>query len=313
MTRMIEAIDYHIAGEVLRILPGWRDIPGETMAQKATAAKALLLAERAIATQEPRGHADIFAAFLTPPVTEGADFGALICDGILESAFKGTCGHGSIALAAAALEQGWVTAEPGTVSVTIDMPAGPVTLAVEWDGKHAGDVIYSHVPSRVAERAVILGTIHGDLVAAGPLVFLADAESAGLKADPAEAFRAYRQIIAAAPSEKMPDLVQLRWPDESGFRSITFFGPAGLDRSPCGTASSALATLLAETAKNHGQWFTNTTLMGSCFEARLDTMTGLPQIRARAWLTARSTLILAKDDPLHLGLAVPLLFQAEQG
>lgn len=308
MAMILEAIDYHVAGEALRIVTGLRQIAGETMAARAQVALEALRQERALATQEPRAHADIFACFLTPPLSQGAAFGALICDGTLESPFKGTCGHGAIALAAAALEQGWITAAPGPVEITIDMPAGPVTLIVDWDGIRAGDVLYRHVPSHVIAHDLLLGGIRGDLVDAGPKVFLLDAEAAGIPPLPAAAFAAYRQIQDQAPEATRPDLVQLRWPDPQGYRSLTFFGAAGFDRSPCGTASSALAAwAAARSAHQTGAWFTNTTLLGSRFEARLGPQ-GQPEIRARAYLAAKTQLILQADDPLRLGLAAPLLF-----
>lgn len=308
MPLQIDVVDYHVAGESLRIITGLREIAGATMAEKACNALSDLRNERALATQEPRGHTDMFAAFLTAPVTQGAAFGALICDGVLDSSYKGTCGHGAIALAVAALEQGWVTAPAGMARITLDLPAGPVALDVDWDGERTGAVVYTHVPSKVDQAGLTLAGVTGDLVQAGPKVFLVDAKAAGISPDPVSAFAAYRRIQAAGDP---PDLVQFRWGNLPAPRSFTLFGAVGFDRSPCGTASSALAAFAVASGQiAKGEWFTNTTLLGSSFQVRLSN-DGLPQIRAQAYLAGKASLILQPDDPLRLGVAAPLLIGPE--
>lgn len=308
---MLDVIDYHVAGEPLRIIAPRRVLPGSTMAEKARAAMTLLARDRALATQEPRGHRDIFAAFVTDPVTPGADFGALICDGEPGSGYKGTCGHGSIALAAAALEEGWIAPRPGTNTVTIDVPDGPVVLKAEWDGDRCAAIVYRHVTSHVIDPQAVFGPVRGALVAAGPRVLLVDAAAQDVAPVPREAFRRYRALVDASGAEA-PDLVQFRWQTaERAFTSITFFGAAGYDRSPCGTATSALAAFLAETgALEEGRLFTNTTLFGTAFEAgfRREASGLRPEIRARAFRTGTARLCLAPDDPMSGGLTPPDLF-----
>lgn len=314
MNRRIDIVDYHVAGEALRIVLPRRVLPGATLAEKARAGATALARDRALATQEPRGHRDLFAAFVTDPVSPGAAFGALICDGEAGSDWKATCGHGSLALAAAALELGWITAPPGRVPVTIDMPAGAVTLRAEWDGRSCGEILYRHVPSQVADRAARFGPLCGALVAAGPLVLLVDAAAQGIAPAPRAAFQAYRAMreTCAATGQAPPDLVQFRWPDGAlAFRSVTFFGPAGYDRSPCGTATSALVAFCAEAGLlPPGAHLVNTTLFGTTFRAGAHRgAEGLcPEIAARAFRTGEGRLCLAKGDPLISGLPAPDLF-----
>ncbi|MFD2101835.1 proline racemase family protein [Tabrizicola soli] len=113
----------------------------------------------------------------------------------------------------------------------------------------------------------------------------------------------------AATGQVPPDLVQFRWPSGSrAFRSITFFGAAGYDRSPCGTATSALAAFCAETGLlGPGDSLTNTTLFGTSFRAGVHRAPdGLcPEIAARAFRTGEGRLCLSKGDPLTSGLTAP--------
>lgn len=314
MSHWLDIVDYHVAGEALRVVLPLRALPGATLADKAQAGAVALARDRALATREPRGHRDLFAAFLTDPVSPGAAFGALICDGEAGSGWKATCGHGSIALAAAALELGWITAQSGQVPVMIDLPAGPVTLWADWDGRACGEILYRHVPSQLVDACARFGPLSGALVAAGPLVLLVDAEQQGIAPEPRAAFHAYRAMRdgCAAAGQVPPDLVQFHWPDgPRAFRSITFFGAAGYDRSPCGTATSALAAFCAETGKlPPGDSLTNTTLFGTTFRAGVrSTLDGLcPEIMARAFRTGQGRLCLAADDPLTEGLTAPDLF-----
>lgn len=317
--RSLEILDYHVAGEPLRIILPLSAIAGATMAEKAEKAMSLLHDERCLATAEPRGHRDIFAAFLTDSISPDAHFGALFCDGEIDSPFKGTCGHGAIALAAAALNEGWITPVNGPNIVHIDVPAGRVSLSVDWSNGSAGEITYRHVPSRLLASeqvyATALGPVSGALVAAGPQVLLVDAAKHNIEPDQHAAYVHYRAIQCGAEEAglAMPDLVQFRWKEEGrlDFRSVTFFGQASFDRSPCGTATSALVTYLASTGGMTAQdMLCNRTLWGTSFKAGVAATDESfpvadmirPKIRARAFATGRSRLLLDRDDALTRGL-----------
>lgn len=321
----LEFLDYHVAGEPLRIILPLRRVAGVTMAEKADNAKSLLHSERCLATTEPRAHRDMFAAFLTNPTSQDAHFGALFCDGEIDSPYKGTCGHGAIALAAAALDEGWVTPVDGANIIHIDVPAGRVTLSVDWADGRPGEITYRHVPSRLLEPQqrylTALGLIAGALVMAGPLVLLVDAAAHGIAPDLRAAFAHYRAIRASAADAMVaaPDLVQFRWSEDSSlsFRSVTFFGEASFDRSPCGTATSALVTCLASTGelathvilRNRTLWGTTFIAGVAASDPRSKVAGGhiRPEIRARAFATGRGRLLLDPDDPLAHGLPLPAL------
>lgn len=304
----LDVIDYHVAGEPLRLVKGVWDIEGADMAAKAKAALVTLRQERALASAEPRAHRDIFVAFLTKPVTPEASFGVLICDGEPDTPFKSACGHGTIAVAVALLEEGLIRAQEGQNRVVLDLPAGQITLLVDFANGRAGEVLYQHVETSILLEYASFGGFDGTLVNAGPRVFLLNAW--GIGPNPKAAFAAYRKIVETTPADEAPHLVQFVWPQgREGFRSFTFFGASGYDRSPCGTGSSALAAWAVASGKHpEGAWFTNMTLLDTCFQVRaLDLGEGRfrPEIRASAYLTGRSNLILQPDDPLPQGIIPP--------
>ena len=319
----LEILDYHVAGEPLRIILPMRAIAGATMAEKAEAAYSLLHPVRRLATAEPRAHRDTFAAFLTDPVSEGSHLGALFCDGEIDSPYKGACGHGAIALAAAALNEGWIPPHDGANTVHIDVPAGRVTLSVDWADGRAGKIVYRHVPSRVLDMQKsypsALGPITGALVMAGPEVLLVDAAAHGIAPELPAAFEAYQAIRVAAEKNAIaaPDLVQFRWAGSGNleFRSVAFFGSSSFDRSPCGTATSALVTYLAATGTlGADQTLTNRTLWDTAFTAGIaghDTSAPLAdgffraEIHARAFATGRTQVVIDPEDTIGEGL--PLL------
>ena len=106
----VRTTDYHTAGEPFRIvLDGAPALPGATVAERRARALADPGAERVrrLLCHEPRGHADMYGGFLVPPDDEGAQLGVLFWH---KDGFSTACGHGTIALAAWAVESGRVAA-----------------------------------------------------------------------------------------------------------------------------------------------------------------------------------------------------------
>jgi proline racemase/trans-L-3-hydroxyproline dehydratase len=123
----IHTVEYHTGGEPFRIVAEPPvAIPGDSMADRRIRAMDDVSVDglRQLLCFEPRGHADMYGGFITPPDDEGADFGVLFWH---KDGFSTACGHGTIALGVWALETGRVTADPsGTTVVTIDVPSGRV-------------------------------------------------------------------------------------------------------------------------------------------------------------------------------------------
>lgn len=327
----IQTVDYHVGGEPLRIVLGRQALVGQTMAEKAAGGEASLASQRDFLVTEPRGHAEMFGAFLTDPVSAGSAFGALFFDASAGSGFKGACGHGSIALAAAAFEQGWVRGHEGWNEIRLDVPLGTVTLAVELVGGRSARVRYHHVPSRLLGKDIPLATARGivplDLVHAGAFVAFVDGAAIGLPPSRTNlpALRGlYADIRAAAQAGNLrhpetaapvtPELVLFTQDREVGGDGLRYdvaalFGPDSLDRSPCGTGTSArVAQLIGRGRIGMADRVVATSIIGSSFEGKaigavdIDGVAHvLPVVTGSAHMTGRHEFVRDPADGLAGG------------
>src|SRR5215831_12060399 len=131
---VIHTADYHTAGEPFRIVSGGVPaLAGETVLDRRAFARDHLDHVRAFLVNEPRGHADMYGCFVTPPTGPESDLGVLFFH---NAGFSTACGHGTIALATAALETGMLRATAPETRLVIDAPSGalPVVASVE-DGR----------------------------------------------------------------------------------------------------------------------------------------------------------------------------------
>ena len=136
----LRTIDYHTAGEPFRIVVDGAPVPdGPTVLdRRSNAATGELDDLRALLCNEPRGHADMYGGFLVPPDDADGDLGVLFWH---KDGFSTACGHGTIALATYAVDEGLVFAEEsGDTNVVIDVPSGRVNAIV-----HRVDGVVEHV------------------------------------------------------------------------------------------------------------------------------------------------------------------------
>ncbi|MES9511014.1 proline racemase family protein [Streptomyces sp. NPDC000609] len=310
--------DYHTGGEPFRIVPEPPvAIEGATVAERRMLAIGNPDVDnlRKMLCFEPRGHADMYGGFITPPDDEGAHFGVLFWH---KDGFSTACGHGSIALAVWAVQTGRVTHDPsGTTTVVIDVPSGRVTLRVHTADERITAVDFLNVPSyRLAER-VNVTTSRGDLavdVAYGGAIYAhLDAAAAGLTVTPEH----YSDLIAIGREVKwaLNDSKHARHPvddrlsgiygtilyDDLGAdadgnphqRNVTVFADGQVDRSPCGSGTCSRVAVLAATGRlEPGQILVHDSIVGTRFHARIDselTADGYPAVVAEVTGTAYRT------------------------
>src|SRR4051794_6371687 len=177
--------DWHTAGEPFRIvLEGAPDLPGATVAERRERALHDPAAGRVrrLLCHEPRGHADMYGAFLVPPDDDGADLGVLFWH---KDGFSTACGHGTIALGAWAARTGRVAAAPdGETDVTIDVPSGRVVARVRCAGGAVEAVTFRNVPSFVLARDVPAAGVRADLAFGGAIYASVPAAAFGLRVEP---------------------------------------------------------------------------------------------------------------------------------
>jgi proline racemase len=329
VVQSLTALDYHTEGEPMRIVTD--DAPavtGATMLERSDDFAARFDDLRRLVLDEPRGHAAMCAAFLTPPCDLAADRGVVFVEplGVVHM-----CGHGTIAIATMLVETGAVPVREPETTVTLDTAAGLVTARVHVDAGQVAGVTVRNVPSySVLLDAKVdvpgVGTVAYDLAYGGHFYALVDAADLGLALVPAAGARLVeigeriREAIEASVPLVHPEggqsrgllYVQFSGPASSPdahMRNAVVVAPAALDRSPCGTGTSArLANLWARGALRPGEAFVHESIIGTRFVGRVvDTVAVgphdgvVPEITGRAWLTGVNRLVVRPGDPFPAG------------
>lgn len=333
---MLRTVDYHTAGEPFRIvIEGVPDIAGTSVRDRRETARssAEIDGVRQLLCHEPRGHADMYGCFLVPPDDDGADLGVLFWH---KDGFSTACGHGTIALGEWAVTSGRVDApRDGTTDVRIDVPSGRVTARVRRVAGVTQDVTFRNVPAYVVARDVPVATSRGDLRVdvsyGGALYASVRAADADLAVDPADLVdliavaREIKAVLADADVARHPDDPRLDgiygviwWQDlgrsESGpwQRNATVFADGEVDRSPCGSGTSARLALLADDGTvGDGDTLTHESIIGTVFEGRVVEHVvdaGRPavitEIAGMAFPTGEHAFVLDERDPVGRGFVL---------
>jgi proline racemase len=327
--RVLSTLDYHTEGEPMRIVTGGVPaLPGATMLERSARFAAVHDTLRRLVLHEPRGHAAMCAALLVPPCDPAADAGVVFVEplGVVHM-----CGHGAIAIATMLVETGAVPMQAPETSVTLDTAAGRVTARVHVRDDQVVGATIRNVPSYSALRDAKvsvpgLGVVGFDLAYGGHFYALVEAASLGLALEPAEAPRLIElgERVRKAIEAEVP-LVHPEGDQARGLLYVQFYGPArhprarlrnavvvapaGLDRSPCGTGTSArLADLWARGQIVIGEPFVHESIIGTLFEGRVASSTQVgpfeavvPEITGRAYLAGFGQLVLRPDDPFPAG------------
>jgi proline racemase len=319
----VETVDYHTAGEPFRIVTGGVErLRGRTILEKRRDAAERCDGVRQLLVHEPRGHADMYGCFVTEPEDEGADLGVVFFH---NAGYSTACGHGTIALATWALETGLVPAHEPETALTVDVPSGRLPVRVEVTRGRVGRVRFRNVPAFVAAKGVGVAGLEVDVAFGG--AFYASVELPGA-VRPEELprlidlGRRVKRELEAAREWAHPEEPELRdvygvifWQPEPGEgpglrqRNVTVFADREVDRSPCGSGTSArLALLDAAGALPRGETLRHLSIVGSEFEGRVvgaAEVAGLPavvtEIGGTAHLTGRHEFVLEPDDELGTG------------
>ncbi|MFJ7212956.1 proline racemase family protein [Amycolatopsis sp. NPDC098790] len=323
---MITTTDYHTAGEPFRIVTaGVPDIPGATVLERRAAAQSSpeIDAVRQLLVQEPRGHADMYGCFLVPPDDDGAEFGVLFWH---KDGYSTACGHGTIALGAWAVRTGRVPAAPdGVTDVVMDVPSGRVTAAVTCAGGKVREVAFRNVGAYVIGRDVEAGPVRADVSYGGAIYASVPASAVGLAVRPEDytgliaAGREIKAALTATPwaahaDSRLSGIYGTIFYDDLGDtpagphqRSVTVFADGQVDRSPCGSGTSArLALLSADGRLPAGAVLTHDSIIGTRFTGRVlsagDTVA--TEVSGTAYQTGECTFGLDPEDRLGKGFVL---------
>ena len=333
LNKMISVIDTHTAGEAARLVTaGIPKIPGKDMVEKKQYFIEHLDDVRKSVMFEPRGHQDMFGAFLLPPTKEEADFGLVFMD---TGGYFNMCGHNTIAAVTAAVETGMVDVEEGATEkeVVVETPAGLIyaTAKLKDNGTKVKEVSFRNVESFLYKRDVELdvegvGHVKFDISFGGSFFCIISADQLGLEVKPENASKLkeaglkIRDAINANIEIQHPTLAHIKTVDlveiydkpshpEATFKNVVVFGDGNIDRSPCGTGTSAkLATLYAKGELKPGEPFVYESILGTLFKGRIveerklaDFDAVIPEITGSGYILGFSNYVYDPDDSLTYG------------
>jgi proline racemase len=332
---MITCIDAHTAGEPVRIVTsGFPQIPGSTMLEKRAYVLKNLDHCRKMIMREPRGHDAMYGAILTPPVTDDGDIGVLF----IENGGMGTmCGHGTIGVTKAVYDTGMIPSKEGVNVLKIDAPAGRVTSMAEVRDGHVKNVFFHNVPAFLYKSGIKVpvsgvGEVSADVCFGGAFYAFVEASQLGMEIKPenTQKLSAYAMEI----KENLGKAEKIEHPLEPGInwiygtvlmtaperaeggrlvtRNITVFGEAEVDRSPCGTGTSArMSQLYANGILKPGMTLENHSIIDTVFEGTIVEETTvanipaiIPKISGNAYIMGFSQLVLEPDDPMPEGFRI---------
>lgn len=331
-TYSFSCIEGHTEGMPVRmVIDGAPELQGATMNDRRRyfidhydwVRRALML--------EPRGHSHMSGTLLYPPLNANADFSLLFIE---TSGCLPMCGHATIGSISFAIEEGLVVPkQPGVV--TVDVPAGQIVARYEKEGGRVASVRFTNVPSFLLHRDVeidvpALGTLSVDIAYGGNFYPIVEVQPnyPGCEHFAPEDLLAWGRDVQRLINEKIdvvhPDNAAIRgvkhcmWTgrpisDRSHGRAVVIAGDSLIDRSPCGTGTSArVAQMFARGWLDEGKAFHHESLIGSRFIGRVESITQLssglpavaPSVEGRAWITAHARHRVDESQPYAQGFSL---------
>jgi proline racemase len=315
----IRAVDYHTAGEPFRIVTDGVDAPrGTTILDKRRDALERLDHVRRFLVHEPRGHADMYGCFVVEPKDDGADLGVVFFH---NEGYSTACGHGTIALVTWALDEGLVAREEGETRVVVDVPSGRLETWARVEGGRVASVRFRNVPSFVWAHGVELSDRVVDVAFGG--AFYVSAEEVVQPGELPRLVELGRRLKREV--EEWQDVVhplepELRdvygvvfWQEEAEDpltqRNVTVFADGEVDRSPCGSGTSARLAILDRTGRlPRGAELRHLGIVGTEFRGRVvgdADVAGIPavvtDVEGSAYRTGEHVFTLDPQDPLAEG------------
>ncbi|MGR4068464.1 proline racemase family protein [Billgrantia sp. C5P2] len=328
--KTLQLVDVHCEGEVGKVITGGvLDLPGESMLDKMNYINEVDDSLRRFVTLEPRGCLQMSVNLLLPSRLPEADAGMIVLQADKAHPMSGS---NCICVVTALLELGMVRMEEPVTRVVIDTPAGLVAAEAYCSDGRCTSVKLDIVPAFVdtLDRIVEvpgLGSIRLDIAFGGVFYALVDVDQVGLEIEPENAHRLaelgamIRKVVNREIVVQHPVLDSIRGVayvmfrnrlEEKVYQTCTTLPPGRVDRSPCGTGSSAnLATLLARGRVSKGDRLVSRSIIGSEFQIEAREITSiagrqavLPSVTGRAWIYGFHQLGVDPADPLAEGFTL---------
>ena len=326
----ITTIEMHTGGEPLRVITsGLPPIKGDTVLEKRRYFREHYDHIRRGIIWEPRGHADMYAAIITPSTDADADVFFLHNEG-----YSTMCGHAIIALTRFVIETGLVQRDGTNSQITFNVPAGKVYARALFEKGQVRAASFRNVPSFVYLRDQSvevpgLGPVRFDVAYGGAFYAFVEAESLGLSLTAADYSRLIdygrriKTAVASNYSIEHPfenDLsflygtIFIAPAEDPGHhsRNVCIFAEGEVDRSPTGTGVSARAAIhYAKGELQLNQKITIESIVGSVMTVAAVEITRfgpfdavIPEVSGTASITGRSEFYFDPDDPFREGFVL---------
>ena len=279
---------------------------------------------------EPRGHDMMSGSILYPPSDPANDVGILFIE---TSGCLPMCGHGTIGTVTIMIEEGLVIPKiPG--KLRLETPAGIVNVTYVQDGNKVVSVRLTNIKSYLAAENIEvncpdLGKLKVDVAYGGNYYAIVDEQEnfKGLQDYTADQLISWSRVLRKQINENhsfvhpenptINGLSHLLWTgktisEKASARNAVFYGDKAIDRSPCGTGTSArMAQWYAKGKLKKGDEFIHESIIGSQFIGRIEEETTLngvkaivPSIEGWARVTGYNTIIIDEKDPYAFGFQV---------
>lgn len=325
----IKTFDMHTGGEPLRIfIDGLPEIKGNTILEKRRYFKEHFDLIRTGTMFEPRGHADMYGAILTEPITSEGDFGVFF---LHNEGYSSMCGHAIIAITKLVLETGMIRKEGESPVLKIDAPPGQIVSTAKIEEGKVIQTSFLNVPSflYLQDKEVEvegIGKVKFDIAYGGAFYAFCDADAMGLVLDKSNYNKLidYGKRIKQAVSKNFE--IKHPFEDDLSFlygtiftgkpknqdhhsRNICIFAEGEVDRSATGSGVSARAALhFAKNEMSMGEKYTIESILGTTMDVRIVKTTKygpydavIPEVSGTAYITGQNEFYFDPNDPLKNG------------
>ena len=330
-THTFSCIDGHTCGNPVRLVcGGGPHLEGATMLEKRAHFQRDYDWIRTGLMFEPRGHDMMSGSILYPPTRPDCDVAVLFIE---TSGCLPMCGHGTIGTITMGIENGLITPrEPEKLS--IDVPAGKVDITYRQEGRFVEEVRLTNVPGFLYAEGLTaevngLGEIVVDVAYGGNFYAIVEPQKSfrDMADHTADELVGWSSRLRAALNEKyefvhpehpeIDGLSHIQWTGrptklEAHGRNAVFYGEKAIDRSPCGTGTSArMAQLAAKGRLQVGDQFVHESIIGSLFRGRVEAAARVghreaivPSVSGWARMTGFNTIFIDDRDPYAYGFVV---------
>lgn len=331
--KLFTTIDTHTGGNPTRtVISGLPKLKGETMSEKMLYMEENFDHYRKFLMNEPRGHGVMSGALIVDACHPEADVGVIYIE---TGGYLPMCGHDTIGCCTALIEAGLVDVIEPKTTLKLDTPAGLIHVDIKVENGKAKEVTFANAPSFLLKTVQVempeLGVFNCDIAYGGNFYGIISAEDVNLNLVPRHSTEIINLGIEIRNKiNREHEIIHPEYPFINGLTHIEFYTapthetadakntvvvpPGGIDRSPCGTGTSAkLATMFTKDEIGIDEPFVYESIVGSLFTGRVlsagnigNLVSIIPEVSGSAFIMGMHKFFYNERDPLKEGfLLIP--------